>query len=70
MLPPRCFSCGKPLAQLQIPWEKGIENIKKQNLDETSEHAERRKLMNDLGANRYCCRGQLMGYIDMVKLVN
>ncbi len=49
------MSCGKPIAQL---WEE---------FKERSEKGEKAKdIMDDLGLERYCCRAQFMGHIDLI----
>ncbi|NCO11569.1 DNA-directed RNA polymerase subunit N [Candidatus Pacearchaeota archaeon CG_4_9_14_0_2_um_filter_39_13] len=55
IIPVRCFSCGKPIAQL---WEE----YKRRT--EAGEEAGR--VLNDLGLQRYCCRSALLGHADML----
>lgn len=55
MVPIRCFSCGKPLAHL---WETYDERVKAGE--------ERKKVMDDLGLERYCCRATFLGHIDLI----
>lgn len=55
IIPIRCFSCNKPLAHL---WEKFKQaKDKGENL---------KKVLDDLGCDRYCCRGMLMGHVDLI----
>jgi DNA-directed RNA polymerase subunit N len=56
IIPIRCFSCGKPVGQL---WEKYLERI------EAGEEA--KKVMDDLGLDRYCCRALFLGHVDMLE---
>lgn len=58
MIPIRCFSCGKPIAQL---WEKYLGRV---NAGE-----ERKKVMDSLGLERYCCRATFLGHIDLIDQV-
>jgi DNA-directed RNA polymerase subunit N len=58
IIPPRCFSCGKPVGHL---WEE----FKKRT--EAGESAE--KVLNDLKLKRYCCRQLFMGHVDLLKEV-
>jgi DNA-directed RNA polymerase subunit N len=55
IIPIRCWSCGKPIAHL---W------------DEFKERAEKgepvKKVLDDLGVERYCCRQQFMGNIELI----
>ena len=56
IIPMRCFSCGKPIAHL---WEE-FEERKKNNEN-------LKKVLDDLGLTRYCCRAMLLGHVDLVK---
>lgn len=55
IIPVRCFSCGKPIAQL---WEEY-----KRRTDAGEEPG---RVLNDLGLKRYCCRAALLGHADML----
>ncbi len=56
IIPIRCWSCGKPIAQA---WE------------EFAEAKENKKSLKDvldkLGIERYCCRSMFLGQIDLAK---
>lgn len=58
MIPVRCFSCGKPVGHL---WEKFKERVEKGE--------ERKKILDDLGLERYCCRALFMGHVDLIDTV-
>ncbi len=58
IIPVRCFSCGKPVAHL---WEEYQERIQK------GENPA--KVMDELGIERYCCRGLFLSHIDLIKKV-
>jgi len=58
IIPVRCFSCGKVLGHL---WEE----FKKRK--EAGE--EPKKILDDLGITRYCCRGLFMGHVDLLEKV-
>ncbi len=55
IIPIRCFSCGKPVAHL---WEEYCERIKAGQ--------ERKKVLDDLGLERYCCRALFLGNVDLI----
>lgn len=55
MIPIRCFSCGKPIAHL---WERYLEKV---TLGE-----EKKKVLDELGLERYCCRQALLGHVDLI----
>ena len=51
----RCWSCGKPIAHL---WES--------YKDRVANGEDRKKVMDDLGLERYCCRTSILGHVDLV----
>jgi DNA-directed RNA polymerase subunit N len=55
MLPVRCFSCGKPIAQ---SWDEYKKRTAK------GEGAE--KVLDELGFNRYCCRRMFISQRDTI----
>jgi len=52
------MSCGKPVAQL---WEDFKARVDKGE--------EVKQVLDDLGVERYCCRAQFMGHIDLIEEV-
>ena len=50
----RCKSCGKPIAHL---YEEYKERIKKEDP---------KKVLDDLGLERYCCRSMFLGHADLI----
>ncbi|MBW3019007.1 DNA-directed RNA polymerase subunit N [Candidatus Woesearchaeota archaeon] len=58
IIPVRCWSCGKPIAQL---YEEFVQRVKK------GESA--KEVMDSLGLERYCCRSMFMGQIDLMSTV-
>jgi len=59
LIPVRCFSCGKVVAHL---WE---EYRKRVDAGEDS-----KKVLDDLGIKRYCCRALFVGNIDLTKKIS
>lgn len=53
------MSCGKPVAHL---WEEYKERVAKGE--------ETKKIMDDLGLERYCCRALMMGHVDLLETVS
>ena len=51
----RCFTCGKPVAEY---YEKFLNEIK------TNKDA--KKVLDDLGVKRYCCRRMLLSHVDLI----
>jgi DNA-directed RNA polymerase subunit N len=52
----RCFSCGKPVGHL-------FEDFKKR----TEAGQDMKKVLDDLGLKRYCCRQLFLGHVDLSK---
>lgn len=57
-IPIRCFSCGKPVAHLYEEF-----------LERTSKGESAKKVLDDLGLKRYCCRALLLGHVDLIDMV-
>ena len=58
IIPVRCFTCGKPIGHL---WEKYKEKV--------DQGAEPKKVMDELGLDRYCCRQVFLGHVDLLDTV-
>ena len=58
IIPVRCFSCGKPIGH---SWE----TFKKR----TEEGEDPKKVLDELGLERYCCRAAFIGQTDLVELI-
>ena len=59
MVPIRCFSCGKPIGHL---WEEYNTRVAKGE--------DRKKVMDELGLKRYCCRAQFLTNVDVAKQIS
>lgn len=58
IIPIRCFSCGKPIAHL---WEEYKQRV--------ASGENPKKVMDELGLERPCCRAMFLGQTDLVELV-
>ena len=58
IIPVRCFTCGKPISHL---WEKYKER--------TEKGEDGKKVLDDLGVEKYCCRTAFITQADLVKEV-
>jgi DNA-directed RNA polymerase subunit N len=58
MIPIRCLSCGKPVGHLWDDFKKRVESGE-----------ERKKVLDDLGLERYCCRAVFLGHVDLIDVV-
>lgn len=59
IIPVRCFSCGKPIGHL---W--------KDYKERTEKGEDAKKVLDELGLERFCCRSVFMGQMDNLELVN
>ena len=55
IIPMRCISCGKPIAHL---WESYKER--------TDKGEDGKKVLDELGLSRYCCRAMMLGHVDLI----
>jgi len=55
IIPMRCMTCGKPISHL---WEEFKERVEKGE--------EKKKVMDDLGLERYCCRAMFLGHVELI----
>lgn len=56
---PRCFSCGKPIGHLWEEFKRRVE-----------EGEDSKKVFDDIGLERYCCRSMFLGQVDTLELIN
>ncbi|MDP6639804.1 MAG: DNA-directed RNA polymerase subunit N [Candidatus Poseidoniaceae archaeon] len=58
IIPIRCFSCGKVIADLWDPFQNKI-----------AEGQDKGEAMDELGLDRYCCRRMFVSHIDLIQEV-
>ena len=58
IIPVRCWSCAKPIGHL---WEQFKERVAKGE--------SRKKVLDDLCLERYCCRATFLGHVDLLDTV-
>jgi len=59
IIPVRCFSCGKVVGHL---WEEFNQKVEKGE--------DPKKVLDDLGLKRYCCRSLFVSHVDLVKKIS
>jgi len=59
IIPIRCFSCGKPIGHLWEEYQKRV-----------TEGEKPKKVLDELGVERYCCRAVFLGQEDYIELVS
>ena len=55
IIPIRCFTCGKPIANKWKKYQTLLDN------GTTKEDA-----LKDVGLRRYCCKRMFLGHIDLI----
>ncbi len=58
IIPVRCLSCGKPVGHLYEEYKERVEKGE-----------EPKKVLDDLGLKRYCCRGLFISHVDLIDTV-
>jgi len=70
MLPPKCVSCGKLLADFELDYEEFKNNIE---LDKTKTEEQKNKeiskFLTDNYIIRWCCRSQVLTYCDQIHII-
>lgn len=59
IIPVRCMSCGKPIGHL---WEQYKERV--------AGGESPKKVLDELGLKRYCCRQIFLGHVDLIDTVS
>jgi len=59
IIPVRCFSCGKVVGHLYEDFKKRVKAGK-----------DPKKVLDELGVERYCCRSVFLGQVDLIKKVS
>ncbi|RLG77383.1 MAG: DNA-directed RNA polymerase subunit N [Thermoprotei archaeon] len=55
IIPVRCFTCGYPIG---AKWNEFSERVKKGE--------DPKKVLDDLGIKRYCCRRMLLSHVELL----
>lgn len=58
IIPIRCWSCSKPIGHL---WEDFKGRLEKGE--------DRKKALDELGLERYCCRAIFLGHVDLIDTI-
>lgn len=59
IIPVRCFGCGKPVGHL---WEQFKQRV--------ASGENQKKVLDELGLERMCCRSVFLGQVDTIELVS
>ena len=75
IIPVRCFSCGKVVADKSEYFAQEYEKLKnssEKNKDpkfKSFEGVHTKEILDKLGLTRYCCRRMLISNVDMMKII-
>ena len=70
MLPPVCFTCGKLFADIQVPYEKDMNDIENNpKLNEVEKGNLKAKLLDKYHIHKYCCRTRVLGFVRLVDII-
>jgi len=70
MLPPKCFTCNKLFADIELYYEAELKTIDLSNsLTPEEKNKQKHKLVDSLGLTRYCCRMRVLTYVDLVDVI-
>jgi len=66
IIPVRCFTCGKIIGGVYEEYKKRYEEYKKA-VDAGEKPKETpKKILDDLGIDRYCCRRMILTHVDLL----
>ena len=79
LIPIRCFTCGKTLADKWDYYNNEVKILEKQ-VDTTNvveeegplkyfDKVRSGKILDKLGLTRYCCRRHMIGQVDMMEII-
>jgi len=75
LIPIRCFTCGKTLADKWDYYDREVKKLEKEATDEKKDElkyfdkVKSGKILDELGLTRYCCRRHMIGQVDMMNVI-
>jgi DNA-directed RNA polymerase subunit N (RpoN/RPB10) len=70
MLPPKCFTCGKLLADIEIEWRTTHDRLRNDDtMTDEQVAVEMSKLLDTLQIKTQCCRAQLLTFVELIKII-
>ena len=75
IIPVRCFTCGKVLADKWEYYDKKVKEL--ENTEKAKEQPQNRnfektytgKILDELGLERMCCRRHMLGHVDLMEII-
>ena len=75
IIPIRCFTCGKVLADKWEYYEKCAKEIEKKNADKddqsmfANDKGQYDMLLEELQIKKICCRRHMLGHVDLINTI-
>jgi len=84
LIPVRCFTCGKVLADKWDYYEEEVKKLEKKMEEDLEkkkgavtevddqkyfDKVRSGKILDQLGLTRYCCRRHMLGQVDMMRVI-
>ena len=64
IIPIRCFTCGKLIADKWIEYEKRVNELNNNKNDNM------KNIFKDLNLDRYCCKRMLLTHVDLITVIS
>ncbi len=72
IIPIRCFTCGKVMADKSDYYLAEVEKLKaseKDPLYKDFDNVHTKEILDSLGLTRYCCRRNLISQVDLMNII-
>lgn len=72
IIPVRCFTCGKVLADKWRFYKNEIQNKEETIININAKSVQKTvegKAMDKLGITRYCCRRMMLSHVDLINII-
>lgn len=73
IVPVRCFTCGKVMADKADYYVSEVEKIKNQKNEDPKfknfDSVHTKEILDKLGLTRYCCRRNLLSNVDLMHII-
>jgi DNA-directed RNA polymerase I, II, and III subunit RPABC5 len=73
IIPIRCFTCGKVLADKWEYYKREVELLEKEkeadNKDPKFEGIRTKEVLDKLGLEKMCCRRHMLGHVDLMHII-